>query len=131
MVRQLLIGLCLVPTVAAAQTGGPGSRLAWDQPAGSLAQAQGYVYEASWNGSPIQPVTSVTCTGAASPYVCAGAIPALVPGPHRVQLRAVDTATVPGTRLESPLSALFNFTLVALPGAPTNLRIVVTPPEDQ
>jgi hypothetical protein len=63
--------------------------------------------------------------------VCAGAIPALVPGPHRVQVRAVDISTVSGSRLESPLSALFNFTLVALPGAPTNLRIVVTPPEDQ
>lgn len=129
--RYLLTGLAIVlmaSGVASAQTATPTSRLAWDQVAPSQAAAQGYVYEGAFDGGAPQSLTA-TCTGTASPFACVASFPALTPGPHSVRLRAVDTTTVPGTRLESSLSAAFAFTLVALPDAPSNLRI--TPGEPQ
>lgn len=125
--KNILLSLAILfgaASVSEAQVAGPGSRLAWDQAAGSLGQAQSYIYEAFWDGGNATPIAGVACAGTTSPFVCSGNFAALTPGEHSVRVRAVDTASVAGTRLESPLSAVFNFTLVALPAAPTNVRIV-------
>jgi hypothetical protein len=54
--------------------------------------------------------------------VCSAGFPATFPsGAHMVQVRTVDIEG--STRLESPLSAVFNFIFLGLPSAPTNLRI--------
>lgn len=120
--RRLLmvIGLLALASVAQAQgTATPTSRLAWDQAAGSLAEASGYAYEGVFDGNPAPVVlTGVSCGGATSPYQCAASFPALTPGPHTVQAAARSAAGA------SPLSAVFNFSFVALPSAPANLRIV-------
>jgi hypothetical protein len=116
----LLLGL-MIHTAAAQATGGPGSRLAWDQAATNLAEAQGITYEASFDGGALATVAA-TCTGSTSPFTCVASIPALTPGSHTTAVRAVRI--IDSQRLEGPLSATFNFTLVALPAAPTNLRIV-------
>lgn len=119
MVRALLvIGLLTLASQAAAQTATPTSRLAWDQTAGSLAEASGYTYEGVYDGAAAVPVTAVTCAGTTSPYQCAGSFPALTPGAHTVALQARNAAGA------SPLSAVFNFAFVPLPSAPQNLRIV-------
>lgn len=119
--RRLLLMTCLicVPALSHAQTATPASRLVWDQPAGTLAEASGYTYEATWDGAPVVPLAGVTCAGTASPFVCAAAFPALTPTTHTVQVAARNAAGA------SPLSAVFSFTFVALPQAPRNLRITV------
>lgn len=121
------IGLALLlvlwlPASSQAQTATPASRLAWDQVAPSLAEASSYVYEATYDGGALVVLTGVVCTGAASPFVCSAGFPATFPsGAHMVQVRTVDIEGA--TRLESPLSAVFNFMFLGLPSAPTNLRI--------
>jgi hypothetical protein len=121
----VLVFLFAFPLMASAQTsGGPTSRLGWDQAAPSLAAAQGFVYEAFFDGTQTVTTLTATCTGTASPFSCVAPFPALSTGAHSTQIRAVDTVSVVGQRLVSPLSTTFNFTLVALPGAPTNVRIV-------
>lgn len=119
----LLTALVLPVSSASAQTANPSSRLAWDQVAPTLADANGYLYEATFDGGAVVPLAGVTCTGAASPFVCAVGFPLTFPsGAHMVQVRTVAFAG--STRLESPLSAVFNFIFLGLPQAPTNLRIV-------
>ena len=115
----LLLLLVGVPQIAWAQPAASAtSRLAWDQPAGTLAEAAGCAYEASWDGAAVVPVTGVTCTGASSPIVCAGSFPAQTPAAHSVRLQARNAAG------SSPLSSSFAFQFVALPSAPQNLRII-------
>lgn len=120
----ILLGLLLwMPESSEAQTATPSSRLAWDQVAPSLAEASSYVYEATFDGGAIVVLPDVTCAGAASPFVCSVGFAVTFPsGAHMVQVRTVDFEGA--TRLESPLSAVFNFIFLGLPSAPTNLRIV-------
>lgn len=119
----LVLSLVLwLPASSQAQTATPASRLAWDQVAPSLAEASSYLYEATYDGGALVVLSGVTCTGAASPFVCSAGFPATFPsGAHMVQVRTVDIEGT--TRLESPLSAVFNFMFLGLPSAPTNLRI--------
>lgn len=101
-----------------AQVATPTARLGWDQVAGTLAEAQGFLYEATWDGGPFQPLPGVTCSGAAPPFLCSAPFIALTPGVHTVALRASNSA---GT---SAPSEVFTFTFAVLPGVPTNIRIV-------
>lgn len=121
----MLLGLSLVlwmPASSEAQTATPASRLAWDQVAPSLAEASSYLYEATYDGGALVVLTGVVCTGAASPFTCSvGFAPTFPSGAHMVQVRTVDIEGA--TRLESPLSVVFNFMFLGLPSAPTNLRI--------
>lgn len=123
---SILLPLWLVlslPASSAAQTANPSSRLAWDQVAATLTDATGYLYEATFDGGAVLPLSGVTCTGAASPFTCSVGFPLTFPsGAHMVQVRTV--AFDGPTRLESPLSAVFNFMFLGLPQAPSNLRIV-------
>jgi predicted naringenin-chalcone synthase len=102
----------------------PGDRLAWDQAAPSLAAAQGYRYKLAVDTATIGTTVTATCTGTASPFMCVAALPALTTGAHSVRVQTFLVTSTGADGGASPLSAVFNFTLSALPAAPVNLRIV-------
>lgn len=122
IVIALSLLLVLLASSAEAQTAIPGSSLGWDQAADSAAEAGALLYEAAFDGLAPVALSGVVCTGTVSPFQCAAPLVGLRNGAHMVAVRAV--AVVDGTRLESPLSAVFNFLWVAVPNAPSNLRIV-------
>lgn len=96
----------------------PGKKLAWDQAASSLAEAQAYTYKYYADGATTGVALSgVTCTGTASPYVCEVAYPAFTPGAHALTLTSSNPAG------ESGPSASFAFSFVVIPASPANLRI--------
>lgn len=113
-----LIVLIVLTASAFAQTGVPGQKFAWDQPAATLAEAQGYTYK-YYPDSATTGVTftAVTCTGTATPFTCEVLIPAFTPGNHSITLTASNVAG------ESAKSAPFAFTFVVVPGVPGNIRI--------
>ena len=121
--KRLMLACAILASavLVEAQTATSGSRLAWDQVAGTLAEASGYTYRASFDGAALVTLTGVACAGASSPFTCSAAFPALTPAAHTVAVVAVNAAGA------SPLSTVFNFTFVALPSAPQNLRILPTP----
>ena len=101
-----------------AQTATPGNNLAFDQAAPSLTEAQAYTYQLYADGSSgFIGLTNVVCAGTASPFQCTVQFPAFTPGAHTLQLTASNAAG------ESAKSAVFSFTFVVQPAAPTNLRI--------
>ena len=123
-VLLMLAASLLLSVPVQAQTGPVGSGLAWDQEAPNLAEAQGYIYRASFDGGVFAGVTA-TCTGAASPFACRIALP-LQAGAHTARVSAARVEN--GQESEQAVSPVFNFTLV--PGtvtAPGNLRLVPPP----
>ena len=117
-----LAALLFASDASAQPTVGPSSRLAWDQAAGDVGEAIGYIYEASYDGGEWERIPNVNCGNAQSPFTCAGDIRALTPATHTVRMRTVTTINT--VRAESAPSELFTFRFVAVPGAPQNLRIV-------
>ena len=106
-------------SAAFAQTpANPGNKVAWDQPAPTLADAQGYTYkyypDAATAGVALTPVT---CSGTVSPFQCEAAFPAFTPGSHTMAITASNTAG------ESVKSAPLSFMFVVIPSAPINLTI--------
>lgn len=119
----VFVGL-LVASVAGAQTpqAAPGNGLQWDQGAGSLAQANGYLYRLTDGPAAPQPII-VTCTGATAPFVCTTELNTTqAPGLHTVTVTAATTL-VDGTVLESAPSAGFTYEWVIRPNSPTNIRL--------
>lgn len=116
LVRVFILSAFFVAT-ASAQTGTPASRLIFDQPASDLATAQAYVYRMYADGGSAVVIGGVTCTGMASPFLCAAPFPAFTPGTHTLQLAASNAAG------EGPMSPVFGFTFVVLPAAPQGIRI--------
>lgn len=107
-----------VTSLAPAQTGTPASKLAYDQSAATLAEAQAFTYKYYPDGSATgTTLTSVVCSGATAPYTCVVSFPAFTPGTHTLQLTAANVAG------ESVKSAVFSFTFVVQPTAPANIRI--------
>ena len=103
----------------------PGDKLGFDQPAGTLAEAQGYGYKLYLDGATMGVGGVATCAGAASPFLCTVPLPALTTGTHTVQLTASVTLPAPDNRvIESVKSAVLSFRLFAAPGAPSTVRIV-------
>src|SRR5688572_3142205 len=101
----LLLGICLVPSVAFAQTPVAGTeKIGWDQVAASLPAASAFVYTLYIDNTPTT-LASVTCAGTASPFACAAPLPAMTPARHDLQLTAAEV--VNGTQLESLRSTTF------------------------
>lgn len=119
MKRVLLaIVFVCVASVASAQTGSANNKLAWDQPAASIAEAQSLTYKLYADGSATaSTLPTATCTGATAPYSCTVPFPAFTPGSHTVQLSASNAAG------ESSKSAAFGFTFVVIPASPANIRV--------
>lgn len=119
MKRVLLaIVFVCVASVASAQTGSANNKLAWDQPAASIAEAQSLTYKLYADGAATaSTLPTATCTGATAPYACSVPFPAFTPGSHTVQLSASNAAG------ESPKSAAFGFTFVVIPASPANIRV--------
>jgi len=113
----LVLALAALP--ASAQTPvTPANKIAWDQSAPTLAEAQGYTYK-YYPDTATTGITlaAVTCAGATSPYQCEVPFPAFTLGSHTVALTAGNAAG------ESAKSASLAFTFVLIPGTPANLRI--------
>jgi len=95
-----------------------GKKLAWDQVAPSLAEAQGYIYKFYSDGSNVaNTMTSTTCTGTTAPFTCTNNFPPFTPGPHTLTITASNSAG------ESAKSTVFTFTFVVVPSTPTNIRV--------
>lgn len=105
----LLIAVLSLPVVLQAQVA---TKLAWDQQAASLAAANAQSYYATIDGNTIAMLTA-TCTGTASPFVCATAFPAVPPGNHSITVNAV-------AGLLEAASSPFP---VSVPYPPTNVRV--------
>lgn len=70
-----LLILTVLPTLASAQATTV-SKLAFDQPAPTLADVQGYTFKYYADGSVTSVVLpSVTCTGTTSPFQCEASFP--------------------------------------------------------
>jgi hypothetical protein len=122
-----VMGVLLLAGSASAQTPVvPGDKIGWDQQAGSLAEAAGYSYLLQVDAltPTVVAPAAVTCTGAASPYLCTTTFPAATPGAsHSVKVAA--RIVVPGTpavNVDSPFSTPLVFQLVVIPGTPVNVR---------
>lgn len=125
--RYLLALLCvwLIPVTAWAQTATPTDRLGFDQAAATLAVAQGFTVSLELDGVVLPTTQALTCTGAASPFACSTAIPAVTPGTHAVRLRVNETTN--GATLSSAWSSALSFTMRAVPATPGNVRLVSVP----
>lgn len=117
---MLAVVLVSVPAYAQQPDVTAADKFEWDQPAATLVEANGLRYDLELDGGPVVAV-AVTCAGAASPFVCSAAIPAITPTTHVVRLRAV--ATVNGTELASAFSAPFSFRMRVAASTPMNVRI--------
>lgn len=114
----LIIALLLAPVLTSAQSATSANKFAFDQAAPTLADANAYTYKYYTDGSTTaNTFTGVTCTGAASPFVCVTNIPAFTPGNHSITMTASNIAG------ESAKSAPFAFTFVVTPVTPANIRI--------
>lgn len=115
-----VVGLALLTPLITAQTIPAAistSRVAWDQPADSLDDANALVATAYFDTAP-GVLVAKTCTGT-GPFVCTMGLPStLSKGQHTVTLVVADSefASLPSTVLT------FRFT--APPAAPLNPRIV-------
>lgn len=123
MIRRMICALALITachaTSAAAQTIATStSTLAWSQQAPDLATVQSYVFPAYVDGAGTgTPLTSVACSGAASPFSCVAPLPTVATGTHTLALSAKSAAG------ESAKGLVLTFSFVVVPPAPTNLRI--------
>lgn len=117
----VLMVLVAVPALAQTQVVGT-ERIGWDQPAASLADAQGYAYDYVDGSAAAVRLSGVTCSGTASPFLCSVRLPALTTGIH--SLRTVASVTVNGQTLTSPQSAPLSLLMMAVPAAPQNLRLL-------
>lgn len=127
LVPLVLVALLLSTVGASAQatvsTRSP-KPLAWDQPAPDRATAQGYQYQLLVDGQIVILPTPV-CAGTAAPFLCAVPFPALTPGPHALQLVAVDLGPDPDEA--SDPSNVLAVLVTVTPMAPQNLRLGSAP----
>ena len=115
-----VVGILLMGRVTYAQTAIPTSQLAWDQPAPTAEEAQGYTYRYYADGGLAGEILAgVTCsipTGTIV-VVCMAPFPAFTPGTHTLTLTASNLAG------ESAQSTPLTFTFVVTPGIPERVRI--------
>ena len=114
---------CLLGAAVVAQgpVATPSSKFQFDQPAPDVATANGYTFRLYADGAATGAIVAgVVCVAGATAGVqtCTMPFPAFTPGAHTVQLTAANVAG------ESPKSSPFAFTLVVIPGAPSNLRVI-------
>ncbi len=118
--RVLILLLVFSASVSAQPQATPTSVFLFDQSAPDAATAQAYVYKLYADGSTTgQTLIGVTCAAGTATGVqaCRAPFPAFTPGSHSITLSATNAAG------EGLKSAPFTFTLVAVPGQPSNIRI--------
>lgn len=122
LLTLIAIGAGSIGTAVSAQTPtAPSDRLGWTQ---SLAASDlpNLSYALFVNGQRQSlPTYNCTQTATAGVYDCSAPLPALTPGPHRLELVAI--VTINGVAYESPKSAALDITLIVI-AAPAGLRIV-------
>lgn len=112
----VLVSAQLVPRATADM------RLAWDQEAASLADAQAYRYTAYVDGAGEGVAVAAECSGEASPFVCVTPLPVQSLGDHTVAIAAQQLL---GEDLWSgeARSEVFSFRVVDPVRAPGRLRL--------
>lgn len=113
-----LLGAFLAVPVMAQQTALPGSKLAWEQGAVDLTEANSLsatLYEEG--ATPILLVAGKDCVGVSSPFSCSVPLPAFTVGLHTVRL------TVSLAGMESSMSDPLTFRIIVIQ-TPKGLRIV-------
>jgi hypothetical protein len=122
---MLLVLLCASVAEAQVPVATPLHSWTWNLDGPSLPWVQGYVYEVAVDGQPYAPVLSVSCSGAASPFACGGALPVgLTAGRHTATMRAVYTGG--GSRLVGPASDPLTFDFIAAPAKPGGFTVTPT-----
>lgn len=121
LVAAFLI-MASAPMVSAQTPATTANKIAWDQQATTLAEAQAYTYKYYPDGATTGvTLTGVVCTSVAAPtgslIQCEVAFPAFTPGSHTLTLTASNQAG------ESAKSAPLSFAFVLIPQSPNNLRI--------
>jgi hypothetical protein len=117
MMKKLVLAFLLIPVLAQAQATNS-SRLVWEQPNATLAEAQAYTYRYYPDGNATgTSLTNVICAEQNTTITCASDFPAFTPGSHSLTITALNAAG------ESSQSAPFMFTFVVLPSTPINIRI--------
>lgn len=119
--------LIIIWTAAPAFAQGPiatqNSKLGWDEPAPTLADANRYRYDVTIDtAAPVQ-LTPVICTGPAGPagFPCLAPFPAATPTAlHSMSVTAID----PATAIASLPSISFPFRFGFAPSMPANLRVI-------
>lgn len=117
------IVMVLFASIAHAQVATSGDKFGWDQTtAATLTQANQSTVDIEIDGIVVQAGAPIVCTGAASPFVCTTAIPAIKPGSHSVRLKFNES--INGQVLSSAFSTAFAFSMRAVPSPPSGIRIV-------
>lgn len=96
------------------------NKIVLDEPAPSLAVANGYQYKYYEGVAAGVVLTGTSCTGVSSPFTCTFNFPAFTPGSHSITLTASDTTVTPA--LESAKSTQLTFVFVIAPAVPQNPR---------
>lgn len=91
---------CLVALAPAVVGQTPVWRLQWDQPAPTLAEAQGYLYSVRVDTQAPTSLTA-TCAGTAPAKLCSAPLPPLTSGPHTLVLTATNAF---GSASSAPLA---------------------------
>jgi hypothetical protein len=120
MMLMLAVWLIAAQQVTPLNSVPPNPTAAWSQEAGTLQEAQSYVYryylDGATNGAAF---SGVVCTGTASPWSCQAPLPVTLGGEHTITVTAELT-----TGERGGMSAPATFTIELL-GAPTPLGGVV------
>jgi len=122
---KALLSLCLLlfpNTIAIAQTpvADQNDSFAWNQDAATQIEANGLTY-AVYEGTVKKTLTSVVCTGTATPFACTALVGTWTNGAHTVQFTAANSGG------ESLKSAPFVFDFVTTANTPTSFRIIRNP----
>ena len=117
--RKFLITSTIIATViggASMLRSQTPKQLAWDQAATDLAEAQSFAYKYYLDGATTGGATlpTVTCSGAASPFVCQSPLPTLPVGRHTLKLTA---SSADAESAQSTTSVT-----ITVPNSPSNLR---------
>jgi hypothetical protein len=96
-------------------------KVGWDQAAGTLAEAQAFTYRYYLDGAASgAALSSVTCSGSASPYTCQAELRVTISGPHTLALSA-ETSPTSRSPLSPPVS--FNHVPSTAPTAPESITL--------
>ena len=118
MQRKLFVLALVLAGLVAPVRAQPPLTLAWTQSDATPTEAQAFTYRYYLDGQPGQVLQGVTCVLVNTVTECRAPLPAVSIGTHEIGLTGENVYG------EGPRSAMLPFRYPAVPGAPTNLRIV-------
>lgn len=134
--RQLMMAcvLALWATAAAAQTAGPGSKVAFEIDPGRMAQGTGTVPRPITNvrfeqridgGAPSNATLDAPCTPATAPqFTCVVRLPTMSEGVHMYEVRGTPNPAESGIPAGGWGGLSVTVVVTAAPSAPANMRLI-------